>query len=255
MKIQITLISVSDIKNVDNVDIFPNSKVYAVAWIEDGSRPAKQKTAAKEYGTNPNWNKLMSFIVDEEALEQDHFRLKLELISKKTIGGKKVGDVSIQIKFLGKFNTGRVGFWSYRVRDPSGKITGKLNMTFQVIKPELESNTEGSTTPQRKKRKKVPLTKPEPKSNAKGSPTPQRKERNKLALRTRVILDFTSGIRAVGFKNRGNFRLYNPPYPPYTLPHCPQQAGYPYPPCPPYTPMPDAGYTQYLTPGGQYPPQ
>ncbi|GLJ38841.1 hypothetical protein SUGI_0791570 [Cryptomeria japonica] len=249
MKIQITLISVSDIKNVDNVDIFPNSKVYAVAWIEDGSRPAKQKTAAKEYGTNPNWNKLMSFIVDEEALEQDHFRLKLELISKKTIGGKKVGDVSIQIKFLGKFNTGRVGFWSYRVRDPSGKITGKLNMTFQVIKPELESNTEGSTTPQRKKRKKVPLTKPEPKSNAKGSPTPQRKERNKVSTSTAFTpptIDPPPPHPHVGYPQYHLQQLYPhhggpgytpssgypsyPPYtPPYTLPHCPQQAGYPYP--------------------------
>ncbi|GLJ38834.1 hypothetical protein SUGI_0791450 [Cryptomeria japonica] len=205
MKIQITLISASDIWNVD---IFHDSKVYAVAWIEDGSRPAKQKTTAKEFDTNPSWNKLMCFIVEEKALELDCLCLKLELRikettrskeettgrkkarrmirMKETTGGKKVGDVSIPIKFLAKSKNGRLDFWSFWVRNPSGNVTGKLNLAFEVIKPESESIAKESAAPQRKKkkRKKVPLIKPEPESNAKEIDAPQGKnnKRNKVPV-------------------------------------------------------------------------
>ncbi|GLJ38836.1 hypothetical protein SUGI_0791490 [Cryptomeria japonica] len=250
MKIQMTLISVSTMRNMRNVDIFPNSKVYAVAWIEDGSRPAKQKTRAKEYGVNPTWNKLMSFMVDEEALGQNRLRLKLELRMKETNGskkegrmkkttsGKKLGDASIPIKFLGQFKTGRVDFKSYRVRNSSGNITGKLNLTLQVIKPESESNVKESAPPQRKKRKsyKVPLIKPESKSNAKESAAQKPKKRNKVPLPTSTEF-------ALPTIDPLPLPLPLPPHPHVGYPQYPLQQPYPHQGGPGYTPS--SGYPSY----------
>nr|ABU98655.1 SRC2 protein [Taiwania cryptomerioides] len=232
--IEVTLISARDIQDVN---LFTKSKVYAVAWIRGDPRPTKQRTVSdKENGTNPSWNKSMSFAVDEAALQQGRLVLEVEIRSEGTFGDKEVGHVSVPMKeFLGKKPTGGVDFVSYQVRKPSGKAKGtlnlsvKLNNTAVVKQPAYEpsvfqypangsaATAYGATAP------------------AYGSAAP------------------AYGATAPAHKDGKNepvtaYPAYPPPgsfsssYPP--------PAAYPPPP-----PQPPAGYPHYPPPGGQYPPQ
>jgi len=250
--IEVTLISARDIQDVN---LFTKSKVYAVAWIKGDPRPTKQRTVSdKENGTNPTWNKPMSFAVDEAALQQGRLVLEVEIRTEGAFGDKEVGHVSIPMKeFLGKKPSGGVDFVSYQVRKPSGKPKGTLNLSVKMNDPvqskqpvyepsAFQYPTNGGAAPA------YGAAPPAYGSSAPayggaapayGTASPAYKEGKEG--KDEPVTAYPAAYPPPGSSSSS----YPPPgyYPP------PPPAGYPhYPPPPP----PPAGYPPY---GGQYPPQ
>ncbi|GLJ46069.1 hypothetical protein SUGI_0970550 [Cryptomeria japonica] len=234
--IEVTLISARDIQDVN---LFTKSKVYAVAWIKGDPRASKQRTVSdKEKGTNPTWNKPLTFTVDEAALQQGCLVLEVEIRTEGTFGDKEVGHISVPMKeFLNKKPPGGVDFVAYQVRKPSGKAKGTLNLSVKLNNPAQDKQpvyeptafqypANGSAAPA------YGATAP--------APAPAQKEGKNESV---------TSYPAYPPPGSSSSSSYPPPaaYPP---PPPGQPAGYPH-----YPPPPPAGYPQYPPPGGHYPPQ
>lgn len=130
---EIRLISARDLKKTS---IFSKTNAFAVAWISNNHKNRQWTAVDKENGTNPNWNQVMNFTLNEADLQHEG-RLVLEIVIYRTatFGDKEIGRVSIPLKEFLKPSGGKKGarakFVSYQVRKPSGKPKGVLDLSVK----------------------------------------------------------------------------------------------------------------------------
>lgn len=128
---EITLISAHDLKNAT---ILSKTKAYAVAWISNDLKNKQRTPVDRENGTNPTWNQVMTFILNDSALRQGRLVLEIAIFSEATFGDKEIGCVRIPLnEFLkpvgsNKGASATAQFVSYQVRKPSGKAKGVLDL-------------------------------------------------------------------------------------------------------------------------------
>jgi len=131
---EITLVSARDLKTTG---IFSKTKAYAVAWISNDPKNRQWTPMDKENGTNPTWNQVMTFVLDEAALQQGRLLLQIAIYADATFGDKEIGRVRIPLNELLKPTGSNKGasatkqFVSYQVRKPSGKAKGVLNLSVR----------------------------------------------------------------------------------------------------------------------------
>lgn len=125
--IEITLISAKDLKDVN---LLSKMDVYAVVTI-NGDPQTKQKTPVdKDCGSNPKWNHVMKFTVDDAVANQNRLNFVIRLVSNRKLGDKEIGEVVVPVKELleGKDKV----MYDYSVRTPSGKPKGILNLSCKI---------------------------------------------------------------------------------------------------------------------------
>nr|ABR17336.1 unknown [Picea sitchensis] len=139
---EITLISARDL---NNTNILSKTKAYAVAWISNDHRNRQRTPLDKDHGTDPTWNQVMKFNLDEAALQQGRLVLEIAIYADATFGDKEIGHVSIPLNEFLKPAGGNKGattsaqFVSYQVRKPSGKAKGTINLSVKLAeKPEVK---------------------------------------------------------------------------------------------------------------------
>jgi Ca2+-dependent lipid-binding protein len=140
--IEITLNSARDLFNPNKVS---KPKPYAVVWISNDYRNRKQTSMDKVNLTNPIWNEVMEFNLDEPALQQGRLDLEITIYTKATFKEKAIGRVSIPLNELVKLAGGFQGATtsaysdSYPVQNPSGKDKGTINISVKLAKkPEVK---------------------------------------------------------------------------------------------------------------------
>jgi len=132
---EIILISARDLHNPI---MFSKSKAYAVAWISNDLKNRQWTPEDEENGTNPTWNQVMNFTLDEAALQQGRLLLEIEIYTDSTFGEKEIGRVSVPLnEFLKPAGSNKgvsdsAQFVSYQVRKPGGKGKGALNLSIKL---------------------------------------------------------------------------------------------------------------------------
>lgn len=273
---ELTLISARDL---NNTNILSKTKAYAVAWISNDHKNRQRTPLDKDNGTNPSWNQVMRFTLDEAALQQGRLVLEIVIYADATFGDKEIGRVSIPLKEFLRSAGGNKGattsaqFVSYQVRKPSGKAKGVLNLSVKLAeKPEVKQQ---QYQPQAVAGS-YGAGKAEP-----GTAYPAGSYGAYGAGKAEHVAAYPAG--SYGAANEEPVTAYPayptpssssqpPPYPPpnnqYPPPPYPPQAGYPppppynqgYPP-PPYQGYPpNQGYPAYqgyppVVPAGQQPPK
>ncbi|KAL5566045.1 hypothetical protein UlMin_029209 [Ulmus minor] len=128
--LDITLISATDLKDVN---LLSKMDVYAVVSIS-GESKSKQKTPVdKDSGPNPKWNYTIKFTIVESTVQQNQLTLKIKIMSDRSLGDRKIGEVHVPIKELfdnlgGEKSEKRT---SYSVRLPNGKHKGTVNFAYK----------------------------------------------------------------------------------------------------------------------------
>lgn len=225
--LDITLISATDLKDVN---LFSKMDVYAVVSISGGDSHSKSKQRTptdKDCGSNPRWNFHMKFTIPDSAAQQNQLNLKIKIMSDRNLGDREIGEVYVPIKELldaFKENEKSEKHVSYSVRTPGGKTKGTLNFSYKFG----EKFTAQVPAPA------APQFAPFAAQKKMGEP----------------VMAYPPGPPA------GSSYGYPPPGA-----HAPVGGAYPYPPPGGYPPPPQYGYG-YPPPGGapgygypQYPPQ
>ncbi|KAK9919862.1 hypothetical protein M0R45_028436 [Rubus argutus] len=214
--LEMTLFSANDIKDVN---LFSKMDVYAVVSMSGAAKKHKLRTPVhKDGGTNPKWNHSFKFTLEDAALQQDRLKLKIKLISVRTLGETKIGKAVIPVKELLQ-NFGKdEKHVTYAVVMPKGKPKGTVSFGYKF-------------------------------GEKFSAPLPVWPEAHKKAHEP--VMAYPAGHRA------GSTSAYPPPgvaYPPQPQPgygYPPQQPVYG------YAPPPQAGYgyPPVVQPGYGYPPQ
>lgn len=236
--IEITLISARDL---NNTSILSKTKAYAVAWISTDHRNRQRTHLDKDNGSDPSWNHVMRFTVDEAALQQGHLVLEVAIYADATFGDKEIGHVSIPLKEFLKPSSGNKGgttsaqFASYQVRKPSGKAKGVLNLSVKLgekyeVRQQLQT-VAGSY------------------GAAKAEPVTAYSAGSYGAANEEPVTAYPAYTPAASSSHPP---LYPPPNSQYPPPPYPPQAGYP-PPPPYYQGYPQPPYQGY-PPNQGYPP-
>lgn len=262
---ELTLISARDLKNTN---ILSKTKAYAVAWISNDNKNRQKTPLDKDNGTDPTWNHVMKFTLDEAALQQSRLVLEIVIYANATFGDKEIGRVSAPLnEFLrpaggNKGATTSAHFVSYQVRKPSGKAKGVLNLSVKLAeKPEV------------KKQQQQPQAGAGSYGWGKAEPVTAYPAGSYGAGKSEPVAAYPAG--SYGAANAEPVTAYPayppsssssqpPPYPPpnnqYPPPQYPPQAGYP-PPPPHYQGYPpNQGYPPYqgyppVVPAAQQPPR
>lgn len=152
---EITLISARDLKKRS---IFSKTNAFAVAWISNNNKNRQWTPVDKENGTNPTWNQVMNFILNEADLQQGRLFLQIVIYRTATFGDKEIGRVSIPLNEFLKPSGGKKGarakFLSYQVRKPSGKSKGVLDLSVkftekaEVKLPQAAAGSHGTAKPE-----------------------------------------------------------------------------------------------------------
>jgi hypothetical protein len=152
-----TLISARDLKNTS---MFSKTKAFAVAWISNKQKCRQWTAVDKDNGTDPTWNQVMNFILDEADLHQGRLLLEIVIYRNGTFGDKEIGRVSIPLNEFLKPAGGKKGgstsaqFASYQVRKPSGKPKGVLNLSVKfaekagIERPQVATDSYGTVKPE-----------------------------------------------------------------------------------------------------------
>ncbi|OMO68780.1 C2 calcium-dependent membrane targeting [Corchorus capsularis] len=101
--LEITVISAKDLKDVN---LFTKMDVYAVVSINGDHRTAQRTPIDKDCGSNPKWNYIMKFTIEEALAQQNRLNLNFRLKSDRQLGDKEIGDVAVPIKELLDQNNG-----------------------------------------------------------------------------------------------------------------------------------------------------
>jgi len=140
--IEITLHSARDLYNPN---IVSKPQPFAVVWISNDYRNPKHTPMDKVNQTNPIWNEVMEFNLDEPTLQQGRLVLEIAICTKATLKTKPIGRVSIQLNELVKLAGGFKGattsayYENYRVQTPSGKEQGSIHISVKLAKkPEVK---------------------------------------------------------------------------------------------------------------------
>ncbi|KAI7988045.1 hypothetical protein LOK49_LG13G00384 [Camellia lanceoleosa] len=94
-KFQLTLISASDLEDVQKVF---KMKVYARVSIN--SQAEKRTEADKHGGTSPKWSQSVEYTIGESAVIHHGLMLVIKLYCKRKLGDKYIGEVHTSIKEL-----------------------------------------------------------------------------------------------------------------------------------------------------------
>eukprot|EP00252_Welwitschia_mirabilis_P003297 TRINITY_DN1338_c0_g1_i1.p1 TRINITY_DN1338_c0_g1~~TRINITY_DN1338_c0_g1_i1.p1 ORF type:complete len:295 (-),score=28.08 TRINITY_DN1338_c0_g1_i1:257-1141(-) len=139
-QVEITVISARGLKKSN---LFSKMKAYAVVTLRGALGDGRQRTAIdKENTTDPNWNHLLKFIVNESDLQQGRLFLDVVIFSEGTLGDKEVAQVTIPLKdFASK--PGTAEFASYQLRKPSGKPKGTLNVSIKISEKNDSAQNQG----------------------------------------------------------------------------------------------------------------
>lgn len=93
--LDITVISASGLKNVN---VFMKMGVYVVVSLISTNSIVKQKTHVSNGNKNPRWNRRISFVVQESAIQSS--TLLFILHSKRVLGDRIIGEVLIPVHEL-----------------------------------------------------------------------------------------------------------------------------------------------------------
>ncbi|XP_050381869.1 protein SRC2 [Argentina anserina] len=128
---EITLFGANDIKDVNT---FSKMDVYAVVSVA-GAAVKKQKLRTpvhKDGGTNPKWNHTLKFTLDDAALLSDRLKIKIKLISDRTVGDTVIGKAVIPAKDLmqsEKANHEKPV--TYPIVTPKGRTKGSVSFGYK----------------------------------------------------------------------------------------------------------------------------
>ncbi|TKY72617.1 hypothetical protein E2542_SST01360 [Spatholobus suberectus] len=123
-------------EDLKDVNLFTTMNVMAkVSLFGDPSKPQGATTNVhKKGGTNPVWNTLMRFPINEPLAKNKRLSLGIEIISDRIVAGETViGTVDVPLKEL-LDNPGDGSSFrqvSYPVRRPSGKFKGSFNFSYK----------------------------------------------------------------------------------------------------------------------------
>ncbi|PSR94770.1 hypothetical protein CEY00_Acc25524 [Actinidia chinensis var. chinensis] len=129
--LEITIISAKGLKDVG---AFSKMDVYVVATISGDPRTEQKTPIDKDGGSSPSWNHTMRFTVDEAAAQTNRLNLIFQLRHERNLlGDKDVGEVHVPIKeLLGSTGDDKSdALVEYPVRQPSGKVKGKLKFSYK----------------------------------------------------------------------------------------------------------------------------
>jgi len=233
---EVTLISARDLKNAS---ILSKTKTYAVVWISNDHKSRQRTPVDKNNGTDPAWNHVMNFTLDEAALQRGRLVLEIAIYADATFGDKEIGRISIPLNEFLKPATITAQFVSYQVRKPSGKVKGLLNLSVKLA--------EKAEVKQQQQRQAVAGSY----GAAKVEPVDAYPAGSYGAAKAEPVTAYPAYPSA-------GFSSHPPPNNQYPPPPYPPQAGYP--PAPPYyqgyTPPPYQGYppNQGYPPYQGYPP-
>ncbi|XP_020596349.1 protein SRC2-like [Phalaenopsis equestris] len=129
--LDLTLISAKDLKNVN---LFTQMRVYAIITISyDGPRSRQRIAPDRDGGRNPNWNATIHFTIP--AGDPGNHLLRILLRADRVLGDRDVGFVQIPLRDI-IATPGDTRFVSYQVRRPlSGKPKGVLNFSYKISDP------------------------------------------------------------------------------------------------------------------------
>ncbi|KAL3839980.1 hypothetical protein ACJIZ3_024571 [Penstemon smallii] len=96
-KFNITLISAHNLPNVRTV--FDN-RVEARVTIGGEKKTEKKTPADKQNGLDPAWNYMISYTIGESGVIDHDLSVAVRLYTKRTLGDKFIGEVSMSVKEL-----------------------------------------------------------------------------------------------------------------------------------------------------------
>lgn len=259
---ELTLISARDLKNTN---ILSKTKAYAVAWISNDHKNRQKTPLDKDNGTDPTWNHVMKFTLDEAALQQSRLVLEIVIYANSTFGDKEIGRVSAPLNEFLRPAGGNKGaitsahFVSYQVRKPSGKAKGVLNLSVKLAeKPEVKQPQAVAGSYGWGKAEPVTAYPAGSYGAGKSEPVAAYPAGSYGAANAEPVAAYPAGYPPPSSSSQP------PPYPPpnnqYPPPQYPPQAGYP-PPPPHYQGYPpNQGYPPYqgyppVVPAAQQPPK
>ncbi|EOA15742.1 hypothetical protein CARUB_v10006769mg [Capsella rubella] len=129
--------------NLLNVNLLTKMDVFAKISIhgENTRKKQKVKTAVdRSAGSNPVWNQAVNFSFNKRLFLNDSLTLVMRLISRRILGNKEIGKVSIPLLELfnsitppisGESNDEEMKLVRYLVRTRSGKESGVLTFSYR----------------------------------------------------------------------------------------------------------------------------
>ncbi|CAN4108778.1 unnamed protein product [Withania somnifera] len=133
----VTVITATDIKNVN---YFSTMNVYVEISIFGYAKNTKKTFVDKRGGTSPKWNYPVKFTLDEPSLTKPGLTLFFRIRSKRLLGDKDIGVVSIPINdIFSQSASGPEGsaekIVEYQVFTPvTGKPKGTLKFSYKFGK-------------------------------------------------------------------------------------------------------------------------
>lgn len=108
---------------------------YAVVSISGDPQTMQKTTEVKDGGTNPTWNSLMKFTIDESAAQLNRLTLIFQVFGKHILGDQLIGEVHVPVKELVNAigdHKPSIQFIAYNFMEPSGKPKGVLNFSYKL---------------------------------------------------------------------------------------------------------------------------
>lgn len=132
--LELTLISAKDLKNVN---LIGKMDVYVVVHLSDDPKNKQKTPVHQDGGTNPSWNYVMRFTVDDAVAAKPGKYVVLTLKHETTLGADKdLGEVLLPLKELleGVKDPSSPQFVTYQVkRVSSGKAQGEIKLSYKFI--------------------------------------------------------------------------------------------------------------------------
>ncbi|KAI3508882.1 hypothetical protein L1887_23902 [Cichorium endivia] len=143
IKLELILHSAQGLNNVKKMGTMDP---YAVIWIAGNSSDSKVKTnTAKNGGSNPVWDALFEFNIEQDATMQENLVLVCEIKHSGTVVDRNIGQVQVPLKHLLSEDASGEKV-SYPVMTPSGGVEGMILISYKV-KNLLEGSNSDSSSP------------------------------------------------------------------------------------------------------------